>query len=350
MGLLRPFMPRRLMSCLLRQSMGKHMKFRLLSFLVAISVVLSGVLGAQAQTFPSKPVTLIVPFPPGGITDIVARIVGEHMKASLGQPVIVENIGGAGGTIGVTRLFRSPPDGHTIAIGQWTSHVGAAAMYTVPFDYMTDFQPISMLSIGPLWIIGRKDFPANNTKELIAWLKANPNKATAGTIGIGSAIHMCLVYFAEKTGTTMQYVPYRGAAPMLQDVLAGQIDLSCPEAGQTLSQYRAGNFKAYAVLTEKRWFAAPDAPTVDEAGVPGVHFPFWHGLWAPKDTPKDIIAKLNAAVVSSLADPAVRQRLTELGHEVAPRNMQTPEGLHATHKADVDKWGPIIKAANIKLQ
>jgi tripartite-type tricarboxylate transporter receptor subunit TctC len=207
-----------------------------------------------------------------------------------------------------------------------------------------------MLSIGPLWIIGRKDFPAKDTRELIAWLKANPNKATGGTIGIGSAIHMCLIYFADKTGTTMQYVPYRGAAPMLQDMLAGQIDLSCPEAGQTLSQYRAGNFKAYAVLTEKRWFAAPDVPTMDEIGVPGVHFPFWHGLWAPKGTPKDIIARLNAAVVDSLADPAVRQRLTEFGHEVAPRNMQTPEGLYATHKADVEKWGPIIKAANIKLQ
>ena len=194
---------------------------------------------------------------------------------------------GAGGTIGVTRVFRSAPDGYTIVIGQWTSHVGAAAMYPLPFDYLTDFEPISMLSIGPLWIIGRKDFPAKNIKELIAWLKANPNKVTGGTIGIGSAIHMCLVYFADKTGTTMQYVPYRGAAPMMQDLLAGQIDLSCPEAGQTLAQYRAGNIKAYAVLTEKRWFAAPDAPTIDEAGVPGVRFPFWHGLWAPKGTPKE---------------------------------------------------------------
>jgi tripartite-type tricarboxylate transporter receptor subunit TctC len=272
------------------------------------------------------------------------------MKTALGQPVIVENIGGAGGTIGVSRLSRSAPDGYTIAIGQWTSHVGASVMYSVPFDYQKDFDPISLLSVGPLWIIGRKDFPANNAKELIAWLKANPNKATAGTIGAGSGIHMCLVYFAEKTGTTMQYVPYRGAAPMLQDLLAGQIDLSCPEAGQTLAQYRAGNFKAYTVLTEKRWFAAPDVPTVDEGGVPGVHFPFWHGLWAPKGTPKDVIAKLDAAVMDSLADPAVKQRLTDLGHEVAPRNMQTPEGLYATHKADVEKWGPIIKAANIKLQ
>lgn len=323
---------------------------KILSCVVALVAALAGAAGAQAQSFPSKPVTLIVPFPAGGITDIVARIVGERMKTALGQPVIIENVGGAGGTIGVTRLFRSPPDGYTVAIGQWSSHVGAAAMYPLPFDYLKDFEPISMLSVGALWIIGRKDFPANNTKELIAWLKANPNKATGGTIGIGSAIHMCLIYFAEKTGTTMQYVPYRGAAPMLQDLLAGQIDLSCPEAGQTLAQYRAGNFKAYAVMADKRWFASPDTPTVVEAGVPGVTFPFWHGLWAPKDTPKDVIARLDAAVVEALADPAVRQRLTELGHEVPPRDMQTPEGLHATHRADVEKWGPIIKAANIKLQ
>ena len=326
------------------------MRIRLLSFLAALGVAVGGVFGAQAESFPAKPVTLIVPFPAGGITDIVARLVGERMKTSLGQPVIVENVGGAGGTIGITRLFRSPPDGYTIAIGQWTSHVGAAAMYPVPFDHLKDFEPISMLSIGALWIIGRKDFPAKDSKELIAWLKANPNKATGGTIGIGSAIHMCLIHFADKTGTTLQYVPYRGAAPMLQDVLAGQIDLSCPEAGQTLAQYRAGNFKAYAVLTEKRWFAAPDVPTTDEIGVPDVHFPFWHGLWAPKDTPKEVIARLDAAVVDALADPAVRQRLTEFGHEVAPRNMQTPEGLYATHKADLEKWGPIIKSANIKLQ
>jgi tripartite-type tricarboxylate transporter receptor subunit TctC len=293
---------------------------------------------------------MIVPFPAGGITDIVARLVSERMKTTLGQPVIVENIGGAGGTIGVSRLSRSAPDGYTIAIGQWTSHVGASVMYSLPFDYQKDFEPISMLSVGPLWIIGRKDFPANNAKELIAWLKANPNKATAGTIGPGSGIHMCLVYFAEKTGTTMQYVPYRGAAPVMTDLIAGQIDLSCPEAGQTLSQYRSGSIKAFGVFTEKRWFAAPDVQTIEEAGVPGVQFPFWHGLWAPKGVPKDVIAKLNAAVVEALADATVRQRLTELGHEVAPANLQNPEALAAYYKAEIDKWTPIIKAANIKLQ
>jgi tripartite-type tricarboxylate transporter receptor subunit TctC len=272
------------------------------------------------------------------------------MKASLGQPVIAENVTGAGGTIGTTRLFRSAPDGYTLSIGQWTSHVGAGAMYTLPFDYLRDFEPVSMLSIGPLWIVGRKDFPAKDVPELIAWLKANPGKASAATIGVGSGAHMCLVYFQNMTGTRFQLVPYRGAAPALQDMLAGQIDLFCPEAGQTLSHYRSGSIKAYAVLGHKRWFAAPDVPMIDEAGVPGLHFPFWHGLWAPKGTPKEIIATLNAAVVDALADPAVRQRLTELGHEIAPREQQSPAALAAYHKAEIEKWWPIIKAANIKAE
>ena len=322
-----------------------------MKFLIALLLAgLTGTTSALAQSYPSRPVTMIVPFPAGGVTDIVARIVSDRMKTSLGQTVIAENVAGAGGTIGVTRLFRSPPDGHTIAIGQWTSHVGAGAMYSLPYDYLKDFEPISMLSIGPLWIIGRSNFPAKDTKELIAWLKEHPGKATAGTIGVGSGIHMCMVYFANKTNTQMQFVPYRGAAPVMQDLLAGQIDLSCPEAGQTLAQYRAGGIKAFAVLSEKRWFAAPDVPTIDEAGVPGVHFPFWHALWAPKGTPKDIIAKLNVAVVEALADPGVRQRFSELGHEIAPREQQTPAALAAYHKAELEKWWPIIKAANIKAQ
>ena len=319
------------------------------SLAVALAM-LAGIGGAAAQSYPSRPVTMIVPFAAGGITDIVARLVAERMKASLGQPVIAENVTGAGGTIGTTRLFRSAPDGYTVAIGQWTSHVGAGAMYSLPFDLLKDFEPVSMLSIGPLWIIARKDFPAKDLQDLIAWLKANPGKASAATIGPGSGAHMCLVYFQNMTGTRFQFVPYRGAAPAMQDLLAGQIDLFCPEAGQTLSQYRAGSIKAYAVLTQKRWFAAPDVPMIDEAGVPGLHFPFWHGLWAPKGTPKDIVATLNAAVVDALADPAVRQRLTELGHEIAPREQQSPAALAAYHKAEIEKWWPIIKAANIKAE
>ena len=315
-----------------------------------IFAMLAAVAGATAQTYPSRPVTVIVPFAAGGVTDIVARIVSERMSKALGQSVIIENVSGAGGTIGVTRLFRAAPDGYTLVVGQWTSHVGAGAMYPVPFDYLNDFEPVSMLSIAPLWIIGRSNLPAKDLRELIAWLKANPDKASAATTGLGSGIHMCLVYFQNMTGTKFPLAPYRGAAPLMQDMLAGQIDLSCPEAGQTLPQYRAGSIKAYAVLTQKRWFAAPDVPTIDEAGVPGLHFPFWHAIWAPKGTPKDVIAKLNAAVVETLADPGVRQRFNELGHEIAPREQQSPAALAAYHKAEIEKWWPIIKAANIKLE
>jgi tripartite-type tricarboxylate transporter receptor subunit TctC len=310
--------------------------------------VASGIACAMAQSYPSRQVTVIVPFAAGGVTDIVARIVGERMRTSLGQPMIVENVSGAGGTIGVTRLFRAAPDGYTVVVGQWTSHVGAGAMYPVPFDYLSDFEPVSLLSTAPLWIIARSDLPAKDLRELIAWLKANPDKASAATTGLGSGIHICLVYFQNMTGTKFPLAPYRGAAPLMQDMLAGQIDLSCPEAGQTLPQYRAGSIKAYAVLTQKRWFAAPDVPTIDEAGVPGLHFPFWHGMWAPKGTPKDVIAKLNAAVVDALADAGVRQRFNELGHEIVPREQQTPEALAAYHQAEIAKWWPIIKAANIK--
>jgi tripartite-type tricarboxylate transporter receptor subunit TctC len=315
-----------------------------------IFAMLAAVSGGTAQTYPSRPVTVIVPFAAGGVTDIVARIVSERMNKALGQSVIIENVSGAGGTIGVTRLFRAAPDGYTLVVGQWTSHVGAGAMYPVPFDYLNDFEPVSMLSIAPLWIIGRSNLPAKDLRELIAWLKANPDKASAATTGLGSGIHMCLVYFQNMTGTKFPLAPYRGAAPLMQDMLAGQIDLSCPEAGQTLPQYRAGSIKAYAVLTQKRWFAAPDVPTIDEAGVSGLHFPFWHAIWAPKGTPKDVIAKLNAAVVETLADPGVRQRFNELGHEIAPREQQSPAALAAYHKAEIEMWWPIIKAANIKLE
>jgi len=323
---------------------------RKLFLAIAFAASSNAVGSAAAEVYPSRPIKLIVPFSAGGVTDITARIVGERMRASLGQPVIAENVAGAGGTIGVARVVRAAPDGYTIGVGQWTSHVGSGAIYPLQFDLLKDLEPVTMLSIAPLWIIGKKTLPANDMKELIAWLKANPGKASAGTIGVGSGIHMCRVCFQNQTGTRFQFVPYRGAAPLMQDLMAGHIDLSCPEAGQTLPQYRSGNIKAFAVLTRNRWFAAPEVPAIDEAGVPGLYIPFWHGLWAPKGTPRDIIAKLNAAVVDALADPAVRQRFTDLGHEVVPREQQSPAALGAYHKAEIEKWWPIIEAANIKAE
>jgi tripartite-type tricarboxylate transporter receptor subunit TctC len=274
----------------------------------------------------------------------------DHMKETLGQPVLVETVTGAGATIGVGRVAAASPDGYMIYVGNWSSSVGAPALYPVSWNPVNDFEPIARLPVSSLMIVGKTSLPVNTAKELIDWLKANPGKGAAGTTGVGSGIQLCMIYFQNHTGTKFPLVPYRGAAPVMQDLAAGQIDLSCPEAGQTLPQYRAGTIKAFAVLTDKRWFAAPDVPTIDEAGVPGLHFPFWHGMWAPKGTPKDVIARINAAVVEALADPEVRKRFTELGHEVAPREQQTPAGLATIHKAEIEKWWPIIKAADIKAQ
>jgi tripartite-type tricarboxylate transporter receptor subunit TctC len=313
---------------------------------VAAALALAVSCGAGAQ--PSRPVTIIVPFPAGGPTDTLARILSERMRISLGQTVIIENVTGAGASIGVARAAQAAPDGTTLSIGNWTSHVGAGAMYPVAHDAILEMQPVAMVSATPLMIIGKNALPPKDAKELIAWLKANPGKASAATIGAGSAAHVCLLYFQQKTGTSFQLVPYRGGAPVMQDLVAGQIDMFCAEASQTLSFLRSGTIKGFAVMSKARWPSAPDVPTFDELGIPGMYISFWNGLWAPKGTPADMIAKLNAAVVETLADGAVRQRLTELGHVIATREEQTPEGLAAFHKAEIDKWWPIIKAANIK--
>jgi tripartite-type tricarboxylate transporter receptor subunit TctC len=317
---------------------------------LAAMATLHSIAPAAAQGYPARPITLIVPFPAGGGADLLARVVADRMKTSLGQPVIVENVGGAGGTIGVTRLYRSAPDGYTIGFGQWTSHVGAGALYAVPFDYLKDFEPVARLTSAPLWIIGRKTLPANNLKELMAWLKASPNKATAATIGVGSGTQLCLLSLQNSAGNQFQFVPYRGMAPVLQDVLGGQIDLTCPEAGQTLGYYRGGQIKVYAVMQPKRWYAAPEVPTTDEAGAPGLHMDFWYGMWAPHGTPPDIITRLNAAVIDALGDSGVRQWLTSQGHEIPPPEQLTPQALGAFHKAEIEKWWPIIKAAGIKAE
>ena len=321
---------------------------KLTSVLTALAVAAGCATQALAQAYPSHPITIIVPFPAGGPSDTLARILGERMRISLGQPVVVETVTGAGASLGVVRAAQSAPDGYTLSIGNWTSHVGAGAMYPAAHDALLDLQPIARISATPLMIVGKNTLPPQNAGELIAWLKANPGKASAATVGAGSGAHVCLLYFAQKTGTSFQLVPYRGGAPVMQDLVAGQIDMFCAEASQTLSFLRSGAMKAFAIMSKERWPGAPEIPTMDEVGVPGMYISFWNGLWVPKATPKEIIARLNAAVVDTLADPTVRQRLTELGHVIATREEQTPEGLGAFHKAEIEKWWPLIKAANIK--
>ena len=317
---------------------------------LTFGVLLAFAAQAGAQTYPSKSITMIVPFPAGGGSDILARVVADRMKATLGQPVIVENIGGAGGTLGTARVVRSAPDGYTIGFGQWTSHVGSGALFPITYDLLKDLTPVAPLTTAVLWLIGRGDLPASNLRELIAWLKANPDKATAASIGAGSGTQLCLIYFQQNTGTKFQIVPYRGTAPIFTDLLAGHVDLTCPEAGQTLALYRSGKVKPFAVMDRQRWFGAPEVPTTDEAGAPGLHMTFWYGLWAPAGTPRPMIDKLNAAVVATFDDPALKQRLTEEGHVIPPRERLTPEALGAHHKAEIEKWWPMIKAAGIKLQ
>ena len=318
-----------------------------------IASVLAAILSigsAGAQDFPTRPVTIIVPFPAGGPTDTLARILGDRMKESLGQPVIVENVTGAGATIGVGRAIAAAPDGYTLSLGNWTSHVGTGALYPVHWHVLRDLEPVAPLSVSSLLVVGKTALPVNNVKELIAWLKANGDKATMAHVGAGSGAHVCGIYFLEKTGTKAQFVPYRGGAPVMQDLISGQIDLFCAEASQTLAHVRGGKMKAFVTMSNTRYPALPDIPTMAEAGVPQAEIAFWHGLWAPKNTPKPVVAKLNSAVVAAFADETVRKRITDMGQSIPERNALTPEALATYHKAEIDKWWPIIKGANIKLE
>jgi tripartite-type tricarboxylate transporter receptor subunit TctC len=305
---------------------------------------------AAAQAYPARPITIVVPLPAGGAVDTLARNVGEHMSATLGQPVLVENVSGAGGTLGVARVARAAPDGYTLGTGTASQYVGSSAIYSVQYDLRHDFEPVVMLPSVPYWMVVKQALPANDLNGLIAWLKANPDKASAGAVGVGMGSHLCGLLFQQQTGTRFQMVPYRGGAPALTDLVAGQIDLMCDLAANSLSMARAGRVRALAVLADKRWFAAPDVPTIDEAGMRGFYISTWHAFWAPKGTPREIVLKLNAAAVAAMADPAVRKRIADQGMEVPPREQQTPEALAAYHKAEIEKWWPIIKANNIKPQ
>ena len=305
---------------------------------------------AWAQIYPTRPITMVVPFAAGGPTDVIGRMVAERMRASLGQTVIVENVAGAGGNIGVGRVARAAPDGYTINVGLVSTHVFNGAMYSLQYDVLNDFEPIALIASIPYVIVAKKAFPANDLNGLVAWLKSNPDKASAATAGAGSPQHVSGVLFQKITGTRFQFVPYRGAAPAMQDLVAGQIDMMFDSATNALPHVRSGSTRAYAVTTKSRLASASDIPTVDEAGLPGFYFSVWYALWAPKATPKLIIAKLNAVVVEALADAKVRATLVDQGMELFPREQQTPEALAALHKAEIEKWWPIIKAANIKAE
>jgi tripartite-type tricarboxylate transporter receptor subunit TctC len=302
---------------------------------------------AHAQTYPTRPITMTVPFAAGGPTDTIARVIGQRMSATLGQSIIIENITGADGTLGVGRAARAAPDGYLLSVGQWSTHVLNGAAYALPYDVLRDFEPVAFMSTNPLVIVTYKGVPAANLTELIDWLKANPQRAAAG---IGSMAHrVSAVYFQNLTGTRFTLVPYRGAAPAMQDMMAGQIQLMFDQAATSLPLVRAHSIKPYAVTAATRLASAAEVPTVDEAGLPGFHIAVWTALWAPRATPKAVIDKLNAAAVEALADPAVRKRLIEeLGQAIPPRDQQTPQALHAYQKAEIEKWWPLIKSANIR--
>jgi tripartite-type tricarboxylate transporter receptor subunit TctC len=319
-------------------------------FVAVLSLIAGAVGSAAAQTYPSKPITMVVPFSAGGPTDMLARVLGERMKAALGQSIIIENVTGAGGTIGVGHVVRAAADGYTISIGHLGTHVVNGAMYALQYDLLNDLTPIALVSANPMMIVSKNAAPAKNLKELIAWIKANDGKVTAGTAGVGSGAHFSGVYFQKLIDARLQFVPYRGTGPALQDLVAGQIDLIVDQASNAMAQVQAGKIRAYAITANKRLAAAPDISTVDEAGLPGFYISLWSGIWAPKATPKEIVARLNAVIMDALADPAVQKRFAEVGLEVPPREQQTPAALGAYQKAEAEKWWPMIKAANIKAE
>src|SRR5262245_28516725 len=323
---------------------------QIVTAIAAALLVTTSAAPAATQPFPTRPITLVVPFPAGGPLDTGARVMADRMRVTLGQPVIIENIAGASGSIGVGRVARAAADGYTLVVGGTPTHVMNGAVMALSYDVIDDFAPIALTTNAPSLIAGKKAMPANNLRELIAWLKANPDKATQGTGGVGTTSHIAGVFFQQLTGTRFTLVPYRGAGPAVQDLVAGQIDLMIDPASNTMSYVRAGTIKAYAVTAKTRMGPIPEVPTVDEAGMPGFHVLNWTAYFAPKGTPKAIVDKLNAAVVDALTDPVVVKRAADLGQEFFPRDMQTPEALAAFHKAEVARWWPVIKAANIKVE
>jgi tripartite-type tricarboxylate transporter receptor subunit TctC len=328
---------------------------RLLALVVACIVALASTGAATAQGspahgYPAHPITIIVPFAAGGPTDTLARVLAQRMTVKLGQGIVIENVSGASGSIGVGRVARASPDGYTLSIGNVSTHVFNGAIYPLPYDLLKDFEPVSMVASNPQLVLGKREIPANTLAELIAWIKARPGPVLIGTTGNGSSVHISGVYLEKTLGIPATMVPYRGAAPALQALMAGQIDLLFDQLSNGLPQVRAKTVKAYAVTAKNPSAAAPDIPTVDAAGLPGFYMTIWHGVWAPKGTPADVIAKLNAAIVDALADSTVQARLAELGQEIPALDQQSPQALGAFQKAEIEKWWPLIKAANIKAE
>ncbi len=316
---------------------------------IALTALIAGAGPGAADDYPSRAITMIVPFAAGGPTDVVARIMAEGMRHSLGQQVIIENVTGAAGSIAVGKAARAAPDGYTLSIGHWSTHAVNGAIYSLPYDLLTDLAPVSLLVSNPQLIVANPKVPAADVKSLVEWIKANPGKVSAGTAGAGSASHIGGIYFQNFSKTDFLFVPYRGTGPAMQDLISGQLQIMLDQSSNSLPQVQAKQIKAYAVTSKTRLSVAPDIPTVDEAGLPGFYISVWHGLWVPKDTPKPIVDKLAVAVRAALADPATQKRLLELGQEIPPVNQQNPAALAAFQKAEIEKWWPLIKAANIKL-
>jgi tripartite-type tricarboxylate transporter receptor subunit TctC len=326
-------------------------EMRMKQWIAFACAALAGIVsGAQAEVYPSRPITVIVPFAAGGPTDSLARVLTEPMRAALGQPLIIENVTGATGSLGVARVVQAAPDGYTVSIGNTATHVINGAVFKLKYDVINDLEPVAMLPRTPFLLDARTTIPAKNLKELVAWAKASGKPLVAGTPGVGSIPHVAGILFGELTGVPLSFVPYRGAALSMQDLIAGQIDMMFDQAWNSLAQVRAGTVRAYAVTAPERLASAPDIPTVDEAGVPGLHVTIWNGLWVPKGTPREIVAKLSGAATDALADPMVRQRLADLGLEIPPRDQQTAQALAALQKADAARWWPVIKAAHLKME
>ncbi len=315
---------------------------------LAVALGLTAAAGAGAQTYPVRPITIVVPFAAGGPTDALVRILSERMRVSLGQPLVVEYVTGAAGTLGVTRVERAAPDGYMVLIGHLGTNVVVPALYSLPFDVLKDLAPVALLPSNPFLLDARTTIPAKDLKELVAWIKANQDKVSAGTPGANSLPHVAGIDFQNLTGTRFPFVPYRGAGPAMLDLIAGQIDLVFDQVQSSLPYIRAGRIKAFAVTAAERVPALPEVPTVDEAGLPGLHISLWYGLWVPAATPPEIIAKLNAAVMGAQADPATRARLEELQLQIPPPDQQTPQALHALQEAEIKKWWPIVRAAGLK--